>query len=1783
MNINVKTNASGVKCVQLNDRRIDIARFSIKKSWKNEDIIWNDFNFNLDINSYNLIINDLDIVNHTEIILDEAILDIKNYYTITFEDRSSNIYNVHIDFSTYHNLTFSKENIFFHNFRNFTLENKEDNQNYQFIIKNEINIEFPIEVVFLNNTFVYFRILGKSEISGNNFNLYILKDSEVVYNGKVAIFINNNVKFNIEKYDMNNTIRCTFKPSFNYSNLKKVEIFNSKNIKIAERMFDYDDSRSLTFFIPNPGIKNKEKLKFDFTYNEDVLNKENITYKFSNFYYIGTYGDVTEVEFNNYKTHYNFLNDTYEIFWDCPFYKNNRFKILLNNKVIGTTKNNKFTITKFKNKQNGSQKMSIKVILEQESSLNIASTFNFTIEVENYHNTYKSIDYKPYIDYSDCLDVSNDVGILSWKPSVAPAIYEYSIKMENQHSFLDEYCNIWSTFKILNQDSQKFDLQYTDYDLPILYDFDNKGTYYRTPNNSKITYIEDGLVINNRNLNSIKFPIWFTEPNKLIEVSVKARDYWGNIIGTDNVTFDVNYNDDFDFFMKDLIIKRGQPKFMFGESGTVGSFYNLSNATPLDVKLHYSSENRTYTGTRLIDSTNIDNNGESLGTYFSGDITNVDFLDFIEIIFKRSSNFYKFEYCLENSMSDVIIDWTSVPILGNTNSVNKFTIPRDKFQTTGDYKMKIKTTNSSGEISPIKEIMFHTTSNRPDKAVVNIKPEDHYVDTNGNIIINKKYFQMEILNNSASEDYAGWKFKESHFYFKVDRTAYKEYPDYVVQADITNGSLILNNTQSIENGNYTCKVINYDYAGNASEPTEFTFKLSAEFKITPEKLYTNDVNGLFKWTIKKPQDVQGFFWYYRYSFDGVNWAVSDTTKVESYYYINDKNTSREHTLETYFKMPTQTGSNAFGIYELVCYEYNPAHPNGDSDEVYKSSQVQVLNISDPTTPVYCSNTIGDIAYISNRGKYNEWVYTKDINALKFQKVHNDDVFDDPEIEGIQGTYYKIQMIEPHINGQIIVPYEAVLPLPSQSGIYVFDEILTKCGIVNPIEGVWELRVITIDKFGNSNALNGYYTYYINYVSREPNIYSLSPISNNSMSYFGSNAGVIGYYITTSNIYQDILNYEQHKEKFIIEDFEIQHISNPQNNVYSSNIKLINDSYIEILSPLSDTDKQNHSRDGEYQIGITALDVLKRKSTINYKQFTIDTILDSSLTFLGNNTHYILNPTITAAVVGKVKSVKYSQDASKPLDQWLSTTPTPITYQTETFLGVSFNGLSYTNTGFKTLYYIIEEMSGNTTDILSFVFKIEAENSLLPIFDYNNKIFYTLLDDVIKVSWNATNKDVSTFKIKIQQCHYTEDGTLALGKTFIPSIDNSSILVEAGPLETGFIDVGTLKEYSVDISSNSTVFTTGTFQITVEGTSLYNTIETNTFIFQNDMNPILIDPMIINSPTITVNNNIIQWSQINEAMHYEVSYDGTEWIKTFYNKFYINSDLLITDNAGLTFIYLRWKNKSGFYSTETKTLVNFNKIPMIDVVITPANNNYITTEDIFTWSIKIENSQVANFLYYSFDKVKWHSKVITGSVMSITNNIVNPIPGVYDIYAYTTDRLLTEGENLNNVYKTNIIHSYIEKKVDEITGNLIDIEYGKLFLTSKRLYLENKEPDVDYYIYVNGRLVPEGYEINSSTLSNFFIGLYGKRKGINKTYTIYDKNTFYIRLENQEKYKIIVGRCELECVVDGNQLIMYHTITSKQQVIMFREKGTTDDYLILYDGQPLSISKQWEFMATDFVF
>jgi len=174
-----------------------------------------------------------------------------------------------------------------------------------------------------------------------------------------------------------------------------------------------------------------------------------------------------------------------------------------------------------------------------------------------------------------------------------------------------------------------------------------------------------------------------------------------------------------------------------------------------------------------------------------------------------------------------------------------------------------------------------------------------------------------------------------------------------------------------------------------------------------------------------------------------------------------------------------------------------------------------------------------------------------------------------------------------------------------------------------------------------------------------------------------------------------------------------------------------------------------------------------------------------------------------------------------------------------------------------------------------------------------------------------------------------------------------------------------------------------------------------FIFQIDSNKTIDLSNEIANNKLTLQSNKISWNYLSDAKSYQVSYDNKNWIDTIFNYFIADEDKLIKDENGRTFIYLRYINNIGITQDSYKIEV-FNNIKKIKAPIVTTDNDVLINNNKVTFKITIPDAINSNFIYYSFDKINWNVKPVTGTVEYIdldkTDKVkVTPVQGaVYTI-------------------------------------------------------------------------------------------------------------------------------------------------------------------------------------------
>ena len=173
-----------------------------------------------------------------------------------------------------------------------------------------------------------------------------------------------------------------------------------------------------------------------------------------------------------------------------------------------------------------------------------------------------------------------------------------------------------------------------------------------------------------------------------------------------------------------------------------------------------------------------------------------------------------------------------------------------------------------------------------------------------------------------------------------------------------------------------------------------------------------------------------------------------------------------------------------------------------------------------------------------------------------------------------------------------------------------------------------------------------------------------------------------------------------------------------------------------------------------------------------------------------------------------------------------------------------------------------------------------------------------------------------------------------------------------------------------------------------------------------------------------------------------------------------------------------------------------------------------------------------------------------------------------------------------INNSEISYSYIDIFAEDIEKpKFSGISNGQTFNLPIRLVIENKNPKVQYFIYVNNMLVQEGYEIVSYYNSRYNINVKCKKNGIEKIYDILPiTDEFHIYSKVDEKYSINIGNQKAVCYVDTeNDCIIVNSTPNKRntEIILYREKNSDNKWNILNVGDRLSLNYEWEFKITTF--
>jgi hypothetical protein len=1745
----------------------------ITKSWDSTFLKEKILNYDILNNELNIKEKSYDLLNF-EIEL-EPISNFQDYYKFNIITDNGISYPFYIDYNLFYNISVS-DFLYFYEFKTLDLV-IDENFKYDFFILGNFGDKHLIRINKVIGNKILFNIPKKETLNSEFYYIVVEKNGEKILKDYFGIYIDKHpINFIIQLDDFGEYYKCSINTKHKYNIIKKL------SIEYDKKTFNVLNNYSTYFFISKNDFKKPIELKINATIQEDYINSKPIT---KNFLILKDLINKKQIEITNFQKEYNFQLDTYSFNWNVNILENFKYKIVIGNEVIYSDLNY-ISVNNFKKYDNGLSKINLEFYIGTNNKYFLLDKK----EIENPYFIYKSQNFIPEIDYSGYVNSKEQFGIIKWTIPNYKYYSMISFYGNISKSFLDENIKPWILPQelILEKNKDEFSKRYNDLNKIYNYDFENgKETLNGIPSNSSISYKtkENNFIFVGTN-NYIKIPKIFLNSSEKIKFKVKILDAWFKEQGENFVEFKIPTTSN-PLLDDDIRFIRNQ-NIQFGENGTIGIYNSLKNIGPLEVEKFYG-ENKTFLETPLFDKLNTDLNNVSLYYYL-----NTNYGKTLDLKIKRSSNHKSLKYKIIKDEKEILAE-SVYNFIGDNFNENVIKIQKNIFKEEGKYSMILKTINPYEVESEEKIINFYVYNEKPKQVVINIPEEQHRIE-DGKIVINRKYFSIDVINNSHSKKYSGWEFKEVHFYFRENSntSTYNNYPDYVIQASKEYGTIKMINKTPFENGEYKCKIVAYDYSGNEGIPYEFEFKLISEMIVRPEKELTNKINEEFKFEIKKAEDSDGYFYVLAYSPDGIQeyQYENNFTKIEDSYYLNNPSTN-EWTFKNVTWLKDSNHKVKLGYYKLIVNEWNYKNPDGVLDKngrriLFESTPVIVNKTGNQSNPIYSKNIDGKVKVYNNR-KSNEYSYTNNLNNLEFSTVHDEPLIEESPLgkteNEIKGKFYKIELISPDKNKI----YSTTLPIPTAIGNYTFTDIAKACKINNQEEGIWELRFITRDKFGNINNTIGYYSYKIILVTREPKIISATPNNNNTSEYFSSNDNKVSYIVDTFN-YSDIPNVQNNYDYFKLNNFYVNFLSTPLNSQYKTIREKNSNNIVDVIETITTDNKNKHDIDGRYLIDFVVIDPLGRQSLPYEKTFYIDTKLEYDISFLNNDKFFKKNITLYASVSNNVNKIYYkflndvneinNIELSENINYKIANIES-ISYGTQNIYGFKTEEFLFEKEGYKYLAYWVEEKSGNISKVQFYKFFIDSNIKLIPIFDYNNKVYYTLEDGVVNISWNSTNKEVNEFSVKLDKIEKNQQGEYEIVESYIPLVNDNTKLTGVGASNNSFIDIGNKKYFSFEYNDYTSI-REGLYRLTVKGKNTYGTTEENSFIFQiSYIKKIDLSNEIINNK-ITLSSNKISWKYIDEAEFYEVSYDNKNFISTNYNYFIIDESKLVKEKNGNTYIYLRYKNKMGITEESVRILIN-NSIKIIKDPIIETDSDVLINNSSLIFTVKVENPEQVNFIYYSFNKKDWFVKPIEGVYNSIENeNLSKPIKdGNYDVFV-----MLTDENPINNVNysKSNIIHKSIKMFSEKIEKpKFSGIENGSIIKYPKNLYIENKRKDVEYFIYVNERKVNEGYELSSSTLRNFNIEVKAKKKGRNELINLISYGDLTVQVSTGENYILNVSDEKIICNVDTTdntlEIIGFNNLKSTQ-IVMYKEKNE-ENWKVLNISVKLNLNNEYEFKIINF--
>ena len=1644
-------------------------------------------------------------------------------------------------------------------------------------IDEEQNITFEVDETLLTGSELFLQLVSDQLVV--DIELGEITDRVPLMTKRLNYLYGLAPNFTLDSERKDGLVLFSLRTPIKYSCLKFFRLMlGEQEICTYNRSHDNDLFEKYEFAIP---FHNGDAYEFEIFYTIDTDNVLSIATDHSKTFTVDLNGDVAKY-IGDISHTYHFPDRSLHIAWEAS--KDNVYAVRLNDgskEFFAIAKDNSVKIDRIDTYDSGSINFTVEILADSKYKAKpfVSDYITKELSVTNYRyiDNASDVNFSPVIDVSDCYLSGGDksFGTVTLSTPDFEHSFEVFVERESLSLAFDEFKTPWlaESERILASSIALTDSRYPDKNRLMEITMDGDTRIYNdmavTSSNWETGEPEWVPIVGD----SFQIPLWYNHKDQYgYRISARVADRWGNVHEPSVISFN-NYAPVLSEPDTSLFFVDRRQEVMLGETGSLSSYLSLTNPTPSDSYLSLY-KGTLYTGKPSGVATDVDFVGNPLYNYMNGvpeddDDSNPN--NYIRVSFDRKDDTYSLEYSFvyaEGEEEELVAEGTC-DVKGNNASDNYFEISKNLLGKEGKYTLRIKSINATGQESGVSSIKYFVYKKAPEIPEVSFLPNEYTIN-DGKFVFDRKYFTLKIENNSVSENYNGFKYKQARVFFRTTDSEYKSYPDYVVSANVETGEIFLRTNVIFTNGSYEMKVVAYDYAGNSSSEKLIEFDINSIIRINPQSLFTNiGDDESFSWYVAKPQECKGF-----------NWKLSYSNNSEKNFDIIDKG---------YMNDPFLTGaspvsildlqlSSGDGFYKLECEEVNANTDQGAHEgtgywyvsEVVTKDTVSLL--SEPVTVIESSD-----AAIFNKANWNEYAFSKDLasiifstenretgNKLKIKLIHPHDESMTPDVD-------ESSWIETSSVGTVLIPL---------SDHFEFDKDTAA-------EGVYTVQLITEDIYGNSNEDGGYYTYHLVFVNRAPSITSINPA--NSLGYFGLNDYYINYIVSCASSYEDIIGYTEHSEKFGISKFKIAFTSTPGGASIAEKT-ISSDAYgkIEVTNPLTSRAKAIHDRDGYYYFEIRPVDALGTVGPASFGNFIVDTVMDSDVIFFSSSSYYSKTPAITGNVYGEVSKIwvypvmdgelDYIPDFKNEKDKWIDigVTGATVVVNYETL------DLTFETNGFKKFYYIVEEESSNTSQVKMYNFSIDTAVSLLPVFSIESKIFYDYKDEYFNISWEPTSDDVVSFDVKLEKIDIAGDGTETVVETYSPGEN----LVEwnYGAEENEFTDFGTQKMFSAKLTEG--VFATGYYRLTVRGYDSYSSTKVNTFRFHYDTEVMVAPSSAIADSKVTLTSSLIAWNAISGAAYYEISYDGDEWVRTKSNAFNLDPSKIIESDAGIKEISFRYINSNGSVSPSVKITIDVDLFGPEKPKVTFYKDAEVTNDNSkVEWIVSFENPLTVNAIYYSFDRVNWHYKLVSGKTTSIVYN--KPIvDGEYNIFVYSVDAPIdTYGAVNHNVSETSFASVRVDTKAPA-KPTLLGITKGVTYDRPVKIYLGNKEKDVDYFITVNGRSVPEGYEVSTTRSVKHNVLVQARKKNIDKVFdllTAADDMHFFTAVV--EEITLDIGYSKVLASIDfENSLMQIESMPElkKTELITYRAKNTDDNWKILRNGDKISIEEEWEFKITTFI-